>query len=1187
VLKKILRVKVSSVIFPIILVFISLFICYKNYTPGTYLTGWDTLHPEFDYGIYWKRIISGAWQSHQGLGSPASQAHASEIPRVLIIWLLDVFFAKNTIRYLFAFLMLILGPLGVYFFLKRIIFKNVNDAASNIGSFLGGLFYLLNLGTLQHFNVPLEMFLVQYAFLGWAFMFLTRFYQSGNRKDLIWFSVITFLGAPQAHTPTLFYVYVMFLFIYLFIMILPDLLANKENRITKKNSLKRGLLIFGLTLLINSFWLFPNLYYGVVKGGEVPLSKIHHLFSEEAFLVNKKYGNIKDISILKNFLFDWGVYTNDDSYGSLLKPWIVHLKAPLVSVIGYFVAGLIFFGAVFSIIKRKKELFPWIIIGFVSIFFILNVNPPFGFLFVFFQENIPLFKELFRFPFTKFSIFLIYVYALFLGYASSLIIKFLGRFFKKLSGALVFIVISFCIIYFSLPAFEGNLINPAMRVKIPDRYFEMFEYFDKDDRYGRVLHLPMHSFWGWVTYSWDGRVGYQGAGFLWFGIKQPLIDREFDRWNIANEQPYREISTAIYSQDEKLLEEYLEKYKVRWLLLDKSVLAPGMDKKVLFHNEIEEMLSKMNSISLARDFGDGLKVYEYHPGGVFEMKESTQDTHYVSGNSLFKEYYDPIYMEYGDYISGDSPSHQFVGFNSVNENIDSNLIYSDEKAVHFKLPYGDNIIDSSGSLSLSLFLKKYPDNNTYIEIKFNDIVLNKVPLTIEDGVEYFIKFNEDYYSINNLNTSGYIGNSIVSLNDLSQIIVYKKGEEVKIDNILYSNLENCDVSGYGSYASYSLSRLESGFKISGKNTIACVTSPISKFIKSGYRGPVLTTFTTDRKLNYQDFCMLDNKSGLCVNKLVGNKYFVSELSKNIDDYDLRFFADARNKESEQSRQYADVSVFMMNELAKGSISYDNVNINVKGYLSFDKKDYLTVEPSEIEGNRKVCQLGHNLEDSNFVNTGSGVLFNSTEGSLCDSYALPLASHKNGYVLEVRAAYISGVPLRICLTNEYSKRCDIEVSLPKNTDVGTYFYLIPPYGDGVGYTINVSNYVFGDTMSKNELKYLSLIPIPYKYLKSITVSKPEFNPFNLYILNEAYDPGWVALCGVGKCDAEHVKVNNWANGWVFEKSVPNHVKVIFWPQYLEYLGFILLVFSFVISFRYKEKPLSETPSDTPSDTPKTV
>jgi len=1135
------------------------------------LTGWDTLHPEFDYGIYWKRIISGAWQSYQGLGSPASQAHASEIPRIMIIGLLDFFFAKSFIRYLFAFLMLILGPLGVYFFLKKIIFKDTDHFSSQAGSFLGGLFYLLNLGTLQHFNVPLEMFLVQYAFLGWVFMFITNFYQRGSRKDLIWFLLITFFGAPQAHTPTLFYVYVMFLFLYLFLMIVLDLFSKEKTLSTHKSvPLKRSALIFLLTLLINSFWLLPNIYYGIDKGKEVPLSKIHHLFSEEAFLVNKKYGNIKDISILKNFLFDWGVYTNDDSYGSLLKPWVMHLKIPLVSAIGYFMAGLILLGIVSSIIKKNRELLPWVVVGFVSIFFILNVNPPFGFLFVFFQENIPLFKELFRFPFTKFSIFMIYVYALFLGYASSLIIKFLSRFIKQLAGLFVLVAVTFCIVYFSLPAFKGYLINPAMRVNIPDRYFEMFEYFDEQDRYGRVLHLPIHSFWGWVTYSWGNRVGYQGAGFLWFGIKQPLIDREFDRWNIANEQPYREISTAIYSQNEKLLKEYLEKYKVRWLVLDKSVLAPGMDEKVLFHNEIETLLSKINSISLAKDFGDGLEVYEYRPDRNYEISESLNNPHYVSGNSLFKEYYDPIYTEYGDYISGKSQSHQFVGFNSVNENIESNLIHSDEKSVYFKLPYGDSVVDGSGTLSLSLFLKKYPDNNTYLEIKFNDLILNKIPLTIDDEVEYFLKFNEDYYSISNLNSSGYLGNTTVSLKDRSEIIVYKKGEKIEIDKILYSNLENCDVSGYGSYSSYSLSRVESGFKISGKNTIACVTSSISKFLKNDYRGPVLTTFKTDRDLNYQDFCMLDNKSGLCNNKLVGNKYFVSELTKNINDYDLRFFADARNKDSEQIRQYTDISVFLMEEIARGSVNYDSANIYVKDYLSFDKKDYLTVEPTEIEGNRRACQLGHDLDNSNFVDTGSGVLFNSTEGSLCDSYAFPLASHKSGYVLEVKASYISGVPLRICLTNEYSKRCDIEVSLPDNNDVGTYFYLIPPYGDGVGYTVNISNYVFGNTMSKNELKYLSLIPIPYDYLKGITIKSPVFNSSKLFILNEAYDHGWVALCGVGKCSAEHVKVNNWANGWVFKNSVPNNVKLIFWPQYLEFLGFLLLVLSLVFSFRYKEK-----------------
>lgn len=51
-------------------------------------------------------------------------------------------------------------------------------------------------------------------------------------------------------------------------------------------------------------------------------------------------------------------------------------------------------------------------------------------------------------------------------------------------------------------------------------------------------------------------------------------------------------------------------------------------------------------------------------------------------------------------------------------------------------------------------------------------------------------------------------------------------------------------------------------------------------------------------------------------------------------------------QAQKSRQYADASVFLVDELARDSISYDNVNINVKGYLSFDKI-HLAVEPSEM------------------------------------------------------------------------------------------------------------------------------------------------------------------------------------------------------------------------------------------------
>ena len=85
-----------------VLIFISGYISYKNYIPGTFLTGWDTLHPEFNFKMYWGRIIDGVWQEHQGLGAVGSQAHASEIPRIAILSVLSIFLRMSQLRYSYA-----------------------------------------------------------------------------------------------------------------------------------------------------------------------------------------------------------------------------------------------------------------------------------------------------------------------------------------------------------------------------------------------------------------------------------------------------------------------------------------------------------------------------------------------------------------------------------------------------------------------------------------------------------------------------------------------------------------------------------------------------------------------------------------------------------------------------------------------------------------------------------------------------------------------------------------------------------------------------------------------------------------------------------------------------------------------------------------------------------------------------
>jgi len=1161
--EKLNKNKLLRYLFPVVLVTISLYVCFKNYTPGTFLTGWDTLHPEFNYKIYWNRILSGAWQSHQGLGAVSSQAHASEIPRIILISVLDIFFATNLIRYLYAFFMLVAGPLGVYFFLKKIILKDFDEKFSCFGSFIGGLFYLLNLGTLQHFNVPLEMFLTHYGLLGWIFLFLTKFYLDGERKDLLTFILASFLIIPQAHTPTLFYVYFMLITAYLFVLV--------TNKSSPKIGIRRGLTLLLVTLTVNSFWLLPNVYYGITRGKEVPLSKIHHLFSEEAFLVNKKYGNIKDISILRSFLFDWGVFDGENSYVNLLGPWNSSIKKPLVVSIGYLMFLFVLTGLVISIKERSIYSVPWAVLGFISVFFIMGTNPPFGFIFKLMQNHIPLFKELFRFAFTKFSITLMLVYSVFLSYFIAFVTSKLN---KRLFGILSFIPVLLAtsgIIYFSRPAFRGYLINPAMRVDIPDRYFEMFDYFNEQTEYGRVVDLPIHTFWGWVSYSWNPpKAGYQGAGFLWFGIKQPLLDREFDRWNIANEQAYRELSTAIYSEDPFLLQKTLEKYKVRWLVLDMSVVAPGLNKKVLFYDQIEKLFKGIPEISLDKDFGGGLYVYKYVPQENYSRLEEV-NSYYTIGNSLFKEYLDPIYLEYGNYISGGNNSYQFVGFSSVDENINENLIFSDEKKIYFKLPNDKGSISTIQAISVNLILKSAPTGK-YVDVLFEETSIAKISLPNIDLSNVFIKINDDVFSLYDIGENGLVGSVLLSLQDKIRFGVYKAVESTQLGNFLYSRLENCDPIEAGKSASYGLSHSDDGFEISARDTIACVTVPLKDVVANISSDLVLVSFKLEKDISPDDFCMLDEVTGLCTDIFLSNGTFLSKLEKGIQDYSLRFYADARNSSTELRKKYFEVNVNNIGLVYENQISIENVgSLGLGSYLTFPKNDQLTIETKAIVGNRRSCKRGVDISDLNFVESDKGIIFNSTKGSLCDSYNFPLASHNVGYVLEVKAKHYEGVPLRICLTNEYSKRCDIEVSLPNNKTEGTYFYIIPPMGNGLGYTVNVSNYVFGDTMSKNELQYVSLIPISYSLVKNIKTNEPTNTmDSNLYILNEAYDPGWVALCGYRVCNANHIKVNNWANGWVFNNQVSGNIRVFFWPQLLEYIGFVLLATILVFSFRYKEK-----------------
>jgi len=660
-----------------LLIMASLAICYLNYTPQTFLSGWDTLHPEFNFTQYLSRIAS-VWQEHQGLGAPPSQAHASEIPRTIISLLLTIFFPFEFMRYGYIFLMVVAGPVGVYMFLQYL-FKNdrVNPHISQISAFLGGLFYLLNLGTVQHFIVVFEMFAAKFGFLGFIYLFATKYIDNGKKNTLFAFLLIILCSASMAHTATLWYIFYGGLTLY-------TLIYAYLHTDTRKIFLKRAALLLTVCILINLYWILPNMYYSLNYGNDVITSKIHRLFTEEAYLNNRSYGKISDILIFRNFLFNWRVLESADimKNGSLLttsfelmESWKKHLQNPGILLLGYIFSFLSILGAYISVKKRSTVVISIVPITGISIFFLLSHVPVLSQIFDFLRSSNNMMKEILRFPFTKLSLHLIFSFSIFFAFFHRYLLEKISTRIKKrdtiLSILFTFFFTALLIIY-SLPSFQGNFISKIVRVTIPREYFDLFQWSQKQKQ-GRVLELPLHTLYGWKVHGWgtppEAEI-YQGAGFTWFGMKQPILDREFDRWYPYNEQCYREFAYALYSQNSELFEKLLTKYNIRYILLDQTIINPGssIDQRKLFYLQITELLQSINTIRPTRNFGPAMHIYEHD-------SPLLNDSLYIleAPNNVLPaykwNYIDKAYEDMGDYISQQKNSNDTNTFQYPMRNI--------------------------------------------------------------------------------------------------------------------------------------------------------------------------------------------------------------------------------------------------------------------------------------------------------------------------------------------------------------------------------------------------------------------------------------------------------------------------------------------------------------------------------------
>jgi len=1107
-------------IWPIIVILgITFLLFLRNYSPNTWLIGWDNLTPEFNLGMNIQHSIFAVWQEYQGLGLLGGMGHASDLIHQLSLLIMSVIVPTPLLRYTWTFLMLFIGSAGAYFLIKKLILKDSEFSYFKKQSIalLGALFYLLNLSTIQSFYAPFEAFMAHFAALPWLLLSSLLFFIKPNLRNGLFFIIVLILATPQAYIPTLFLVYIISLLILTF-----SLGILKPSFFSLKSFLKMMIII----IVVNAFWLFPFLYFTLTNSQVALAAKINQMSTETVFLQNKAYGDIFDVMLLKGFWFSNVDPNLKAVFSYMLNPWRNYLSNIPIIFLGYFLFGVVLAGIATAIKKGKNILIAFFVLFLFAFTMLTTDIPPFSWANILFRQ-IPLFNEVFRFPFTKFSILTSLMYAIFLclGVVKLTTLPVI----KRVHFKLVITVFALLLLIFTLPAFNGKLFYEKEKLNLPKEYLQVFDFFKNQDSNTRIADLPQPTFWGWEFYNW----GYGGSGFLWYGIKQPILDRAFDVWSRPDENYYWELSQAIYSKNPAAFTNVLNKYQITWLLMDNNLIYPSSPTALATQN-INSLIKQNPSIQKAAQFGN-IEIYKVslkdNPKNFIFSSNLQSANPYTWGDN------DKAYADLGNYASPENQSN-FYPFRSlfsnknqtdleykiVNENNDILLTnplpeYKSSVNLHLDSYLKDETIiaadviaeKNSGNVDLKVILKTpvisiiNNGNRTTIYSKTLTLPLISIPLSYKDSVEVNINGVKTYQF--SANSSGKLGTTFLLTNQDNLLVFNGQSFTSKIITIKATDLSPL------------LNQLSISLPSIGKNSILEVKIPK---INDNYE-------SFEQKMNA-------NLAGTV---------------KNCDNFNHKEYSAKLTQANNQNVLRLESSF----ATACLQFSADNL-IHDEGYAFFAEN---------------ANQSGRTLHFW---------LLNDNENySPIDTYLTGNAKLKtDSFILAPQEEFGKAYSLHfdnISITNDHTVNYLGNISA----------YPIPyNFLTAMTFSVNLTNGVF------EKLNYQSIFhPNESEYLiKNVNNSQK-----TSIILSQSYDAGWKAYAVskfnilneafpflFGKEIKQHILVNNWENGWIISGNEQgSSIIIVYLPQYLEYLGFAILilpvlvvVLRFLALKRARKKPL---------------
>ena len=527
-----------------------------NFHASSRLMGWDGLYPELNIPLNITRGLSSGWQEYYGTGLVGGHGFAATLPHTLSIALLSLIAPQELLRMIFVLLCYYLGGLGMIWVSARTLahtFPHTSDRSRSYISLVAAIYYLFNLGSIQTFYLPLEAFTVQFAFLPWLIHATLLVFERPNIKRILWLLLLSVASSTQGFIPSLFLSYTASLacisagFIWIHKGALPAWKAIAS--------------AWSAVIIGNLYWLGGVLYFSITQSKDY-ISAYNNIISTPEFITKSiQYGSLAKVALLQ------GLYWSSNELGGpIMYPWISHFSSPLIPIIGYGFFIIAVIGIILGFTTKRHTIAFGLSIAALYTFANLAIDtPPFTSIIHAMQSLSPALAQAFRTTFTKFSINMAFFYSVSIGIGLMYIVQYLSQ-YKKIPTTIVASIAIFLLAIYAMPVFRGDLIYSKLFVALPPVYEKLTSYLNTLPD-GRIADFPQDCNEGWYNYQW----GHFGSGFLWYGVKLPIMARAFDVWSANNENYYWELSRALRQQRYDEVERIFSKYDIRYVLYDQNI----------------------------------------------------------------------------------------------------------------------------------------------------------------------------------------------------------------------------------------------------------------------------------------------------------------------------------------------------------------------------------------------------------------------------------------------------------------------------------------------------------------------------------------------------------------------------------------------------------------------------------------